>query len=205
MQELQYTHVNGRKITALPFVLEALLKADAELKQLGIGYKGKNGLYFQGETTCSWRSLATQKQLVAKGVSWTLYSNHRRGSAIDVAADWDYIGRIKPTMVKYGFINDLAQYGDGGHFNWGSNTQAAKYPIIDQQVIIKKFSMNQYEGEIIMEAEQSGAFALVQDGKRRLISQKRAGLAALLPGRNGKDTVPVNKAIWDSIPEGEAF
>lgn len=81
--ELQQTTINGRKIVALTCMLEALTKAHTELVALKIGWKDKMGFVLSEETTGGWRSLALQKQLVAKGASKTLYSNHRRGSAVD--------------------------------------------------------------------------------------------------------------------------
>ena len=226
---LQTTTINGHRITALPMVLEAFIRADADLKAQGIGRGNTLGLVFAGQETCSWRSLALQQALVAKGASMTTLSNHRRGTACDVAADWDYIGRIGPTMRKYGLINDLAfakyvngkivavsdqhlagySAWDGGHFNWQSNTKAASFPIIDKQEVITEYTpMQDLENKIIQLTQQgvehSGSFAIIIDGKRRVVSAERMGLAlATIMVRENK--TGLSKAAWDAIPDGGAF
>lgn len=178
-----FTIINGRKITARRFFLEALTNAHEELAALGIGFGDKLGFVLSDETSGSWRSEAYQRQLLEKGSSKTMYSNHRRGTAVDCAADWPYIKRIRPTMNKYGLVNDLAYITavdpltgktktgrpietdddkfpgsvpwDGGHFNWKSNTEAQKYEIINKlPVTLNQFSMNQYDGQILFMAEK---------------------------------------------------
>lgn len=203
--QLEYAVINGRKITALPFVLEALVKANNELEKRDVTHAGRKGLIFQAEITCSWRSLANQKQLVADGKSWTLYSNHRRGTAVDLFWEAEYLRQIEGVMAQFGLVNDLKKYGDAGHFNWKSNSTASESPIINSQQIIKKFSMNEYEGNILWETETSGSFALIQDGKRREISEKRAGKASLAVAAMGGKVVPVPLIVWESFPDGEKF
>lgn len=229
--DLQFAMINGRKVIALPFFLEALQKADADLKAQGIGYGTHPGLVVAGEETCSWRSLALQKQLVAKGASKTLYSNHRRGTACDVVADWAYIGKIAPTMKKYGLVNDLAYAKyvngvitavsatklagyvgwDGGHFNWQSNLKAGESPIVDvAPVILKEFSMHPYEGKIVQMSEGgyeglSGAFAYIDGGKKRIIQDKSRGWKALATINVIRDKTGLTKAAWDAIPTGNDF
>lgn len=223
--ELQKVTINGRKIVALPCFLEALTKAHEELVAKGIGYKETLGFVLSDEVTGGWRSLALQKQLVAKGASKTLYSNHRRGSAVDCAADWAYIKAIRPTMNKYGLVNDLAYIKgnqtdddpipggvawDGGHWNYKSNAEAMKFPIIDEQALINEFSMNVYEGKIIQMSEAgypglSGAFALVDGGKKRLINDKARGWKALATLEVRKNKTGLTKEQWDKIPTGEDF
>jgi hypothetical protein len=231
--KLQYLNLDGKKIIAMPFVLEALLNVHTELLAKSVEFNGKKGLIFAGETTCSWRSETTQRQLVNKGASRTMYSNHRRGTSIDVLADWNYINKIAPVMKKHGLVNDLAYWNkrtgqtratpakgfvawDGGHFNWKSNVIAATYPLINSQVVIKPFNMNPYEGLIIWDVGEggTGGFALVDDGKKRHISQKRAGLASLavqstapqeVLNEGGRTVIPVPHDVWESIPDGEDF
>lgn len=228
--DLQYTIINGRKIIGLPPFLEALNKAHEELKAQGIGYGKTLGLVTAGEETCSWRSLALQKQLVARGASKTLDSNHRRGTACDVAADWDYIKRIATTMKKHGLINDLAyaKYSagkiiatssvqlagytawDGGHFNWQSNSKAASFPIIDvAPALLKEFSMQDYNEHLIQITEpgvtDTGTFALVIGGKKRIVSKDRKADASLTVLMRGMKSAGVTKKDWDAIPTGEAF
>ena len=222
--ELQQTTINGRKIVALACMLEALTKVHAELVALGIGYKNFVGFVLSEEITGGWRSLALQKQLVAKGASKTLYSNHRRGSAIDCAADWDYIKRIRPTMNKYGLVNDLAYIKgnvtdddpiaggvpwDGGHWNFKSNAEAMAFPIIDEAPLIKEFSMLDYNDHLIQLTElgvtESGSFALVLGGKKRVVSSKRLPEALATYIIRDMKKAAVNKKTWDSIPSGDNF
>lgn len=223
--DLQQITINGSKIIALPVYLEALVKAHEELVSLGIGHGNLKGFVLAGETTGSWRSLVLQKQLVAKGASKTLFSNHRRGTAVDCAADWDYIGKIAPTMKKYGLVNDLAYIKgsqtssqklpgytawDGRHFNLKSNTEAMKYPIIDvAPTILKQFSMQDYNEHLIQLTEvgvtDSGSFALVIGGKKRLVIKSRLTEALATYIMRDMKKAAVNKATWDGIPNGENF
>lgn len=201
---LKYTIIDNKKVILLPEMLERVLAAKADIEAAGMT------LELQGESTCSWRTNETQQQLVDKGVSWTLLSNHRRGTAIDVMADWDYIGKIEQIMYKHGLVNDLRQYGDGGHFNLLSNTHAGSYPIINElPANIPEFNMNQYEDNIIWETETtgpgSGRMAYIQNNLRREVTQERAGLASLALQAAGGKVVAVNKEIWDSFEEGESF
>lgn len=222
--ELQSLTINGRKIIGLPVFLEALQRAHDELVALKIGYGDKLGFVLSSETTGSWRSLALQKQLVAKGASKTLFSNHRRGTAADCAADWDYIKRIRPTMNKYGLVNDLAYIKgsktsddqlpgyvawDGCHFQLTSNSAASKYPIIDEQALIKEFSMASFNECLIQLVEagvtDSGAFALVIGGKKRIVAKERLAQALATVLIRKMKAEPVSAEQWAKIPNGEAF
>ena len=225
--DLQYAFFNGERVVELPFFLEALTKTHEELTKLGIGHGGKLGFVPADETTCSWRSLVSQKQLVAKGASKTLYSNHRRGTAVDCVADWDYIKKIAPTMKKHGFVNDLAYWNketgqtspsqlpgyvawDGGHWNWMSNAHAAEYIVRDElPLIFDEFSMDKFDNMILQLTEagvtESGSFAAVYRGEKHIIRKDRAGLAALTKDLRGMKMQPVNKADWDSVPNGSDF
>lgn len=222
---LQYTIIDNKKVIAHPDLLERLLAAKKMLELAGLQ------LLLAPESTASWRSLKDQQALVNKGASKTLYSNHRRGTAIDVKADWDYINKIAPIMKSHGLINDLAFVSkdwtkiddtkdaetpipwDGGHFNLISNAHAATYPIIDSidNNSLTEFTMTQeYENCLIQETEKSGSFALVIDGKKRVIAPERSGQAALTCMMRGislqqGNAKHVNKAVWDSIPTGQAF
>lgn len=229
--ELQYIVLNGRRVIGLPFFLEALLKAHEDLTKQGVAYGNTVGLLPAGEETASWRSLTLQRQLVAKGASKTLVSNHRRGTAMDVVANWDYIKRIAPTMKKYGLINDLAyakyQSGrivatsdlprvgyvawDGGHFQWGSNQKAMGYPLVDElPSLLTEFSMQEYENKIVQLSEagyagESGSFALVVNGHKRLIDDKSRGWKAIATIMVRQNKTGLSKAAWDAIPTGDNF
>jgi len=208
--ELKYSIINGRKIIALPFYLEALLKADKDLKSLNIGISGKMGFIPAGEETASWRSETLQKQLVAKGASQTMYSNHRRGTAVDCYPDKAYCDRIAPIMKRYGLVNDLGPViGDWVHWNWMSNTEAQKYSIINEQLIIKEFSMDKYDNYVIQmtepSVEGSGTFALVYGGEKHIVTEKRTGHAALTVISRKMIYAPLTKEVWDSIPTGKNF
>ena len=218
--ELQYTIINGRKIIARDFFLKALTLAHEDIVQAGIEWNGISGFVLANEETGSWRSEVMQKQLLAKGASKTLYSNHRIGTAVDCVPDWDYINHIKPFMNNYGLVNDLAEIWDakkgkmvpwdGGHWNWKSNKEAQQFDIISSlPLTLKQFSMNEYDGGVIFLAEpnfpESGSFAGVYDHEKHIISKERAGLAALHPLIGAKKAVAVNKLIWDSIPTGKTF
>lgn len=231
MDELMFTFINGRKIVARRFYLEALHKAHDEIVKAGISYKGIKGFVLSDEVTGSWRSEALQRQLVEKKASKTMYSNHRRGTAIDCAADWPYIKAIRPYMNRQGLFNDLAYLKgaqtdddqfpgsvpwDGGHWNFKSNAIAQSYDIINKlPIIINQFSMFTYDGQIIFMAQEglpeSGSFAGVYPNRdtheleKHIIRKDRAGLAAIHPLLGGKKAFPVDKVTWDAIPTGADF
>lgn len=73
----------------------------------------------------SWRSLAEQKKLLAEGKTKTLYSNHRRGLAVDII-NWK---EVEPKMRKVRLINDISW--DRNHFTLGGEAVAAKEKIYD--------------------------------------------------------------------------
>lgn len=200
--------------------MDALIKAHQELISLHIGYGNKLGFVLSNEVNGSWRSLTMQKQLVASGASKTLYSNHRRGTAIDCAADWPYISAIKPTMVKHGFLNDLAYIKgdktsdkpfpgavawDGCHQNYGDNTKAQSFPIIDEQKLIKEFTMGTSKGSLVQLIDPghpgSGGFAFVKDGKKQPISPARLpeAVASVILDRS------LTRAEWNAIPTEKEF
>lgn len=220
---LQQTVINGTQLIAQDYYLEALWRAHEELIQKGIGANGKLGFIPAPAPDSGWRSLARQEVLFAQGKSKTKLSNHRRGTAVDCMADWPYIIRIAPTMAKYGLINDLAYINtetgqispsprngyvawDGGHFNWKSNGDAAKAPIINELSIIPEFKrMSEKKFRLIQLSEPgvpgTGGFALVINGEKRSIAADRlsAALATLLCEEH------LTKAAWDLIPSGKDF
>ena len=214
-QDLKFTIINGRKIIARAFYLEALLKAHEELVAANIGVAGHLGFVLGAEETSSWRSLALQTQLIAKGLSKTLYSNHRRGVGVDCYPDMIYVERIKPIMVKHGLVNDLGDW-DRVHFNWISNLHSWSYAIVNELPgFLNEFSMNTFEGFILQETEHgfpgiSGSFAFVEAGKKRHVRKDRLAefatgmLVRLLAGEHIQ-AEGVNKAVWDSIPDGDNF
>jgi len=77
--------------------------------------------------THGWRSKEEQAEMVKKGVSKTLDSNHRRGVAYDI---WNW-KEMEGEMKKIGFINDLKPW-DPGHFTPGGEAHARKtYPVLE--------------------------------------------------------------------------
>lgn len=73
-----------------------------------------------------WRSKEQQDEMVKKGSSKTMDSNHCRGVAYDI---WNW-QECEAEMRKLGFINDLKPW-DPGHFPFGGEDKARKnYPII---------------------------------------------------------------------------
>ena len=223
--EFQQTTINGSRLVARRFVLEAITKAHLELVSLKIGANGKLGFVSAPPRTASWRSEALQAELVKEGSSKTMWSNHRRGTAIDCFANWNYINTIKPTMNKYGLFNDLAYANkaftviddsydaitnipwDGGHWNWKSNVEAQHAGDIVNALptTLKEFSMDQYDGQIMFNAEGHGEFAGVYGGKKHIITEDRAGLAAIHPLLGGKRGVSVPLTVWNSYPTGDNF
>lgn len=208
-QEFQFTFINGRKIIARRFILEALLKAHAEIEAHGIQIATHKGFLLSDETTGSWRSLELQRQLVAKGVSKTLLSNHRRGTAVDCYPDVPYIDLIAPIMRKHGFDNDLRPW-DKDHFQWKSNVIASSYPIVDQlPSILKEYSDMELDNHVLQLTEQgapeSGSFALVYGGSKHMVSKARLAEAAMTVLMRGMVPTAVNKATWDSVPTGVGF
>lgn len=216
MDTLQYVTLNNRKITALPFFLKAVIEADRDLKAQGIGLDDQHpGLILGATETSSWRSEVLQKQLLNKGLSKTMTSNHRRGVAIDVYPDIPYVRRIEATMRKHQLVNDLGDW-DQVHFNWISNAHSWSYPIINQlPSFLKEFSMEPFEGFIIQLTEPgvacAGAFAFVQGGKKRIVTKNRMAefavtiLIRLLSGTEHIQSKGLDKKTWDSIPDGEKF
>lgn len=203
--ELQFSMINGKKIIARRFFLKTLNDAHNELIKAGIGYRNKLGFVLSSDITGSWRSLTQQKQLVEKGASKTLASNHRRGSAVDCIPDWDYIHEIEPIMRKYGLDNDLRPW-DGGHFNWKSNKEAQAFQIINELPgFIKEFSPMEYDNFLIQETEESGTFALVYGGKKHIVTKNRKADATLTVLMRGMQTAALNKKTWDSISSGDDF
>jgi len=146
---LEYAVINGRKIIARRFFLEALLNAHREIEAAGIGVAGHLGFVLSGEETGSWRSETTQKQLLARGASKTMASNHRRGVAVDCFPDRAYIEKIRPFMNKYKLVNDLAPW-DAVHWQYVSNAHCWSYEIINELPgFLNEFSMDNYEGFIV--------------------------------------------------------
>lgn len=215
MENLQWTNINGRKAVALPFLLRAALDADAELKSLGIGLDAQHpGLILGDPTTSTWRGEALQAQLLAKGATKTMTSNHRRGVALDVYPDRAYVARIAQTMRKHGLVNDLGDW-DLVHFNWVSNAHSWSYPIINELPgFLNQFSMSTFEGFILQLTQPgvpgSGGFAFVEAGHKRHVSKGRMAefatgmLVRLLAGEHIR-AKGVNKADWDAIPDGDDF
>ena len=150
-----------------------------------------------------------QEQLLAKGLTRTLASNHRRGTAVDVFPDLDYVKKIIPIMKKHNLVNDLGAW-DQVHFNWSSNSTAMSYPIFNElPLLLKEFSMNEYENHIIQLTEpnvpESGMFALVLGGVKRKVGKSRMAEAAMTVLFRGMQPSAVNKKLWDSIPDGKPF
>lgn len=79
----------------------------------------------------SYRTLAEQKILFDNGKSKTLFSTHRRGLACDVA-NWQ---AVEKKLNEAGLINDIDW--DKNHFAWGGESEAARYPIIDNPRIVQ--------------------------------------------------------------------
>jgi len=203
--ELQKTEINGREIIARRFYLEALWKAHEELIREGIGVQGKTGFVLGGVKTSSWRTLAMQQLLKAQGLSKTLWSNHRRGVAVDCYPDLEYVNQIQPIMAKHGLVNDLGAW-DRVHFNWQSNKHSWTYDFIDElPLTIKDFSMHELENHFIQEVEKSGSFALVLNGKKQIVGKTRLAEALATVFMRGMQSTPVNKSTWDDIPTGKKF
>jgi hypothetical protein len=227
-QEFQQVTINGTRLVARRFFLEALVKAHEELVKLKIGANGKLGFIPGPERTASWRSEKLQRQILNSGASKTMLSNHRRGVAVDCFANWAYIKAIKSTMNKYGLVNDLAYVSkdwkqmddsldketpipwDGGHWNFKSNRDCYAYPMVDSLPnLIKDFSMQEFDNHVLQLTEvgvpDSGSFALVYKGQKHLVTKDRKGDAALTILMRAMVPSPVNKAQWDSIPTGDNF
>lgn len=92
----------------------------------------------------SFRDLKTQQTLVKEGKSQTLFSNHRRGLAVDVLNWRD----VEKALRAVGLINDIDW--DKNHFAWGGESQAAKHPIIDEQSRIPEFFPNPVKVKFIV-------------------------------------------------------
>jgi hypothetical protein len=75
--------------------------------------------------TSGWRSKAEQAEMVKKGASKTMDSNHLRGCAYDI---WNW-SEMEKEMRKLGFKNEISW--DKGHFPLGGEDSARKnYKII---------------------------------------------------------------------------
>lgn len=213
-QEFQSAVISGRRVVARRFFLDALVRADADIRASGIGIAGHLGFVPSNEENGSWRSLSAQTQLVAKGASKTLWSNHRRGVAVDCAWSGDeatraYLERIAPIMNRYGLVNDLAPW-DAVHWQWKSNAVSQSFPIANELPgIVPQFSMIEYDNHLVQLTEQgvtdSGAFALVYGDKKHVVSKDRLAAASMTVLMRGMVPSAVNKAQWDSIPSGDNF
>lgn len=99
----------GRKIVAEEEMLRLILKVPEAI------------------VTWGWRSKEQQAEMVKKGTSKTMDSNHRRGVAFDI---WNW-QQVEKKMKALGFVNDLKPW-DPGHFTPGGEEAARKkYKIID--------------------------------------------------------------------------
>lgn len=70
--------------------------------------------------------------------------------------------------------------------------------------------MPNYEKRIVQNTEagtpEAGQFAFIQDGKRRVISQERAGLACLtIVDKEGEKVFALNSKDYHAIPRGKDF
>lgn len=84
----------------------------------------------------SWRSLEEQRELVNAGKSNTFFSNHRRGTAVDV---WNWKD-VEKDLNAVGLINDISW--DRNHFALGGEQAATKYPLINNINNITEYKMD---------------------------------------------------------------
>ena len=171
---LYYYNLNGKRMEALDVMIEKCIAADLEIKQakIGVGWlKRQKGLILGGVATSSWRTYSQQLELVRSGASRTTLSNHRRGTAIDVYPDHNYINQIEPIMRKNDLVNDIGAW-DRGHFNLFSNSEAAQYPIINSKTGIKRYVpgvdsnlLERLEGKYVQRVEAHGEVYKVKNGQ----------------------------------------
>ncbi len=81
---------------------------------------------------------------------------------------------------------------------------------IDPELYLKENIMNNYEGRIVQNAEagtpEAGQFSFVQDGKRRVITDARAGVACLsVIDKNGEKVFSLTSKAYHAIPQGNNF
>lgn len=183
--------------------LRQLLRAHQELIEKRVGVAGKIGFLGNSELSAGWRSSTLQKQLVARGASEKMSSNHRRGVSVDSHADKAYIQTIEPTMNKFGFFRSKNR---PNHWNWISAKHCRQYPFIDHvPVVIENVSMYQYENTLIR-FEDTGKvkrYAIVRDGKKQIINMKSKKALELLFDcyMQGVRSEFVDKKTWESIPD----
>jgi len=90
-----------------------------------------------------WRSLKEQQEMVQRGASKTLLSNHRRGVAVDLI-NWE---EMQDKMRAVGLINDIPW--DRNHYTIGGESRATLYPLLDSIGDVPTFNAPAKEKEKI--------------------------------------------------------
>lgn len=159
---VKYITINNRKIIGRPEFLECIFKAHKEIRKQNIDIvvegAGYSGLLIGAIKTSSWRSEKIQRELYNSGISPVMVSNHRKGTAIDVFPDNDYVERIQLILRSYGLVNDIP--GDAVHFNYKSNDFAKSFDIID------KANPREYKNMIIKKTNDSPHIYLIVGNKK---------------------------------------
>ena len=142
--------------------------------------------------------------------------------AEEIPMKWDHFG--------YNFLQKIDGKNKGYHpgwdLNYGSGWDDFRFPVVspvngevvyigyDGQaggwgnylVIKEENDMGKiYDNHYIQETEDSGAFALVYQGKKHPVIADRAGLAALTVLARKMIYSGLSKSEWDKIPTGDNF
>ncbi len=87
-----------------------------------------------------------------------------------------------------------------------------KYPSANDTRLLSGLKINtmpNYEGRIVQNTEagtpEAGEFSLVKNGKRRVITNERSGLAALDAIKSKREVISVNSKDYHNIPRGDDF
>mgnify|MGYP001565850294 CR=1 FL=1 len=140
----------------------------------------------------SWRSLNEQKAMVAKGVSQTLESNHRRGMAVDIV-NWRELDK---DLEKVGLVNDLA--GDQNHYTLeGERKTAIKYPIYNSFIPDEKNKFNIEDMKITKKLRKAIKRRLGFDPGENLNDNEQDSLASFLEDNEVKI---VEKVVEKVVP-----
>lgn len=138
---------------------------------------------------------------------------------------------MKYNTLGYDFLSPIVDgkrkgFHPGADLNWGSGADDLGFEIratTDGTIVYMGLNPNDgswgnhlwwkeetdmgqiYEGYLIQETQESGAFAYVQKGKKRVITSDRAGLAALTVQGLKSPFQALTKSEWDAIPSGNNF
>lgn len=116
-------------------------------------------------------------------------------------------GDVAVWEKAFGGFGHVAIVWDGGKFfsqNYPLKTPCLLQSIPTNQITGYLRPKNMYDNKIIR-AQGTGEYAYFLQGKRRVITDERAGLAALTAIQRNSEIVDVPQITYDSLPKGSNF